>query len=413
MSKLTKTLLDKVELKDKPYFIWCSELAGFGARVFPSGKKTFYVDYYNQAGERKRMSLGAYGKLTVDEARKLARITLGDTLRGDDPLTERQTKRGSLTVSELCDNYFEAAQRGLILGRSGKPKKTSTLDTDAGRIERHIKPLLGKKLVVDLKRSDISKFIRDVTAGKTAYTGASSKLRGKVNVAGGAGTASRTAGLLGGILSYAVSEDIIEHNPAHGVKRPADQKRTRRLDADEFKALGKALASADHMPWQAIVGIKLLALTGCRLSEISKLTWAEVDLDAQSLKLGDTKTGASVRPIGSPVVELLQSIKADQKSGFVLIGVRADGRPYGGLDGAVDRIVKAASLEGVTAHTLRHSFASVAADMNFSDSTIGSILGHAGSGITSRYTHRLDSVLIAAADKIAKEIERQMGTPTN
>lgn len=408
MPKLTKTTLDTAEIKDKAYFVWCSDLPGFGVRVFPTGKKTFYVDYYNQDGQRKRMSIGPFGKLTVEEARKMARITLGDTLRGDDPLLERKTRRGSLTMSELCDNYLIAAQQGLIIGRSGRAKKSSTLETDAGRIERHIKPLLGKKLVIDLKRSDVSKFIRDVTAGKTAYQGKSERLRGKVVVAGGAGTAARTTGLLGGILSYAVSEGIIEHNPAHGVKRPADQKRDRRLMADEFKALGKALSRAEHLPWQAIAGIKLLALTGCRLSEIVNLSWGEVDIEGQCIRLGDSKTGASVRPLGKAAADLLDGIMPEKARGFVFPGIREPEKPYGSLDGAIDRVMKLASLNGVTAHTLRHSFASVAADLNYSDSTIGAILGHAGSGVTSRYTHRLDSVLIEAANKIAAEIQRQM-----
>lgn len=408
MPKLTKTTLDAAEIKDKAYFVWCSDLPGFGVRVFPTGKKTFYVDYYNQDGQRKRMSIGPFGKLTVEEARKMARITLGDTLRGDDPLLERKTRRGSLTMSDLCDDYLKAAQQGLIIGRSGRAKKSSTLETDAGRIERHIKPLLGKKLVIDLKRSDVSKFIRDVTAGKTAYQGKSERLRGKIMVAGGAGTAARTTGLLGGILSYAVSEGIIEHNPAHGVKRPADQKRDRRLMADEFKALGMALSGADHLPWQAIAGIKLLALTGCRLSEIVNLSWGEVDIEGQCIRLGDSKTGASVRPLGKAAADLLDGIMPEKARGFVFPGVREPEKPYGSLDGAIDRVMKLAGLNGVTAHTLRHSFASVAADLNYSDSTIGAILGHAGSGVTSRYTHRLDSVLIEAANKIAAEIEKQM-----
>lgn len=408
MPKLTKTMLDAAELKDKPYFIWCSELQGFGARVFQTGKKSFYIDYYNQTGERKRMSLGQFGKLTVDEARRMARITLGDTLRGDDPLLERQTRRTTITLAELCDNYLKSAQSGLIIGRSGKPKKASTLDTDAGRIERHIKPLLGKKLVVDLKRSDIAKFIRDVTAGKTALQAKSSKLRGLTIVAGGAGTATRTTGLLSGILSYAVSEGIIEHNPAHGVKRPADGKRDRRLTTDEFRALGKVLSESDYMSWQAIVGIKLLIFTGCRLGEIVKLTWGEVAIEEKMLRLGDSKTGASVRPLGKPALDLLVSIKPDCATGYVLHGVREPEKPYGSLDGAIDKVMKSAGVDGVTAHTLRHSFASVAADLDYSDSTIGAILGHSGSSITSRYTHRLDSVLIVAADKIAEEIEGQM-----
>lgn len=192
------------------------------------------------------------------------------------------------------------------------------------------------------------------------------------------------------------------------MKRPADGKRDRRLTSDEFRALGKVLSESDYMPWQAIVGIKLLIFTGCRLGEIVKLTWGEVAIEEKMLRLGDSKTGASVRPLGKPALNLLVSIKPDSATGYVLPGVREPEKPYGSLDGAIDKVMKSAGVDGVTAHTLRHSFASVAADLDFSDSTIGAMLGHSGSGITSRYTHRLDSVLVAAADKIAAEIELQM-----
>ncbi|MCZ2982646.1 hypothetical protein NYY70_20930, partial [Acinetobacter baumannii] len=70
--------------------------------------------------------------------------------------------------------------------------------------------------------------------------------RGKAVVEGGPGTAARTVGLLGGILSYAVSERVITVNPATGVKRPADKKRKRRLTPVEYAALGKALAEAEE-----------------------------------------------------------------------------------------------------------------------------------------------------------------------
>ena len=409
MSKLTKTIVDRAELREKQYTIWDGDLKGFGIFIHPTGTKTYFVDYRAAEGNRRRMTIGRHGSITTEQARKLAIETMGGiVLQREDPLLERRTRRASLTVAELCDNYLIAARNGLIIGRSGKAKKSTTLETDAGRIERHIKPLLGRKLVVDLKRSDIAKFIRDVTAGKTAVKEKSTKLRGVTLVAGGAGTATRTTGLLGGILSYAVSEGIIESNPAHGVSKPAYKKRDRRLNAAEFHSLGEVLLKHDHEPWQAIVGIKLLALTGCRLGEIVKLKWEEVDLEGQALRLGDSKTGASVRPIGKSVVELLKTIQPEQPAGFVLYGVRNPDISYGALDSAVDRLVKSAGLEGVTAHTLRHSFASVAADLNYSDSTIGSIIGHAGSTITSRYTHRLDSVLIAAADKISEEIIKQM-----
>lgn len=408
MPKLTKTILDRAEVREKPYFMWCSELPGFGARVFPSGKRTFYADYYNQDGRRNRMSLGPYGKLTVEEARKLARITLGGVLSGEDPALERRTRRTSMTVSDLCGAYLAAVEKGLVIGKSGRAKKASTLSTDRGRVSRHITPLLGKKLVIDLKASDISRFLRDVTAGKTATVEKTGNLRGKSVVKGGAGTASRTVGLLGGILTYAVSEGIIDTNPARGVKRPADNKMERRLTAKEYRALGKALEAAETEAWQGRAGVWLLALTGARISEIRGLKHTDVDIDGQCIRLGDTKTGASVRPLGESAVDVLKGIERTPGSGYVLPGVRDDQKPYSVIDDVLDRLVAAAGLEDVTAHTLRHSFASVAGDLEYSDSTIGAMIGHVGTTITSRYVHRLDAVLVAAADKVAAEVYRQM-----
>jgi len=409
MPKLTKTILDNADLREKPYFIWCSDLPGFGARVFPTGKKTFYVDYYNQAGQRKRMSIGGMGKLTVDEARKLARINLGDALKGDDPALERKTRRTSLTVSELCTQYIEAAEKGLILGRGGKPKKKTSIDTDRSMCSAHIKPLLGKKLVIDLKRADIVKFIRDVTAGKTAKDiEPSGKLRGRIRVSGGAGSATRTTAALGAILSYAVSEGIIDSNPTYGVKKPVIGKRDRRLRPEEYAAFGKALREAEEKAWQGVAALKLAAFTGCRIGEIENLKWSEVDLTNSLLTLEDSKTGKSVRPLGTPAVALLKSLSNTSNHKFVFPSDRLQDRAYAGIKRFYRGIFKAAGFDDVTPHVLRHSFASVGADLGFSDSTIGAMLGHTGSGITSRYTHRLDSVLIAAADKIAEEVERQM-----
>ncbi len=95
-------------------------------------------------------------------------------------------------------------------------------------------PLLGSKLVIDLSKADINRFLRDVASGKTAKVEKTTKLRGKSVVRGGNGTATRTTGLLGGILTYAVSDSIIDSNPVEGVKKPADKRRQRRLSPDEY-----------------------------------------------------------------------------------------------------------------------------------------------------------------------------------
>lgn len=414
MPKLTKRIVDGATPGEKPYFLWCSELPGFGVRVFPSGKCIYYADYRNSDGARRRMSLGHHGKLTTEQARKEAMKTLGGVLKGEDPVEERVTRRNSLTVMELCDRYISAAEAGLIMGKGRRPKKASTLVSDRGRVERHIKPLLGRKLVRDLKQSDINKFIRDVTAGKTAVVEKTQKKRGKAIVEGGAGTAARTTGLLGGILSYAVSEGAIPFNPARGVRRPADGRRERRLNTHEYRQLGKALRAAmkEMETEQIIQGVQLLALTGCRLGEIEFLKWNEVDSEHSCFRLLDSKEGASVRPIGRAAFGALDKIKKRKDCPFVLPAVRSEGH-FGGMPSGFKRIMKKAKLIDVTPHTLRHSYASVAGDLGYSESTIGALLGHAAGTVTSKYVHHLDSVLIAAADRVARTIWDFMVKDTN
>jgi integrase len=408
MPKLTKRVVDGAELRPTPYFIWDAELPGFGVRVFPSGKRVYYADYRTDSG-RRRMTIGPHGKITTDEARKLAISTMGSVVKGEDPLVERKTRRRSLTVAQLCDRYLEAAEHGLILGKRGGAKKASTLEIDRGRISRHIKPLLGSRLVIDLGRPDINRFMRDVATGKTARKDRSGKNGARVEVTGGTGTASRTVGLLGGILTFAVSEGIIDANPVQGVKKPADKSRDRRLSPDEYRAIGKALVAAvETEAWQSVAGAWLISLSGCRLGEIEKLKRSEVDEPGGGFRLEDSKEGASVRPMGRNVFEALRKLPVDESSPYVLPAARQDAGHFHALPAAWARLTKAAGVTGVTPHTMRHSFASVAGDLGFADSTISALLGHSVGTVTSRYVHRLDSVLVAAADKVASEIFRQM-----
>jgi integrase len=403
MAKLTKTQIDNLKPGDGDYFVWCDALPGFGVRVWPSGRKT-YVAQYRAGARTRRVKIGNHGALTVEEARREAKAILGDVARGEDPQADKLTRRKAITVRELCADYLAAAERGLISGKGGRPKKATTLATDSGRIDRHIVPLLGSRLVIELTAADVAKFIRDVQAGRTAAD-VKTKLRGRAIVEGGPGTAARTAGLLGGILSFAVESGIIDRNPAQGVKRPAGTPRTRRLTPEEYRQLGKALAEAEAEAESAlgIAGIWLLALTGCRLGEVEALKWAEVDFDSQCLRLGDTKTGRSVRPLGRAAIDVLERIDRIPGREYVLPAVRGSGH-FGGMPGVIKRVMARAGLAGVTAHTLRHGFASMAGDIGFNEGTIGAMIGHAAGSVTSRYVHRLDAVLVAAADKTARAV---------
>ncbi|WP_273792124.1 tyrosine-type recombinase/integrase [Brucella anthropi] len=412
MPRLTKTAVDSLPPKDRQYTVWCTDLKGFGVSINPAGTKAYIVDYRTADGARRRMTIGRHGPLTAEEARKLAIKTMGSILQGDDPQLERRTRRKSLTLSGLCDQYTEAAGRGLIIGRAGKPKKKSSIETDKGMIESHIRPLIGNKLVADIKRADIVKFVRDVQSGKTAkQRAASGKLRGTRRISGGNGAATRATATLGALLTYAVSEDIIEANPAFGVKKPAVGRRERRLLPHEYAILGRGLLEASDSPrkaWQGAAVVRLVALTGCRTGEIENLRWTEVNLDDRLLVLDDTKSGKSIRPLGKPALLLLKEIDRTVGSPFVFPAPLASDKGFTGAKKLCYAIFKSAGINDVSPHVLRHSFASVGADLGFSDSTIGAIIGHTGTSMTSRYTHRLDSVLVAAADRIAIEIEKQM-----
>jgi integrase len=177
--------------------------------------------------------------------------------------------------------------------------------------------LLGGRRVRDLTPPDVVRFMRDVTAGKTADD-VKTGFRGRAIVKGGAGTASRTVGLLGGILSFAVSEGVIPMNPVRGVKRPADNRREIRLTADQYQALGNALeeAAANGENSAAILAIRLLALTGCRRGEIERLRWDEVDLPGRCLRLSDSKEGKSLRPLGRDAAILLEKLPSDGRYVF-------------------------------------------------------------------------------------------------
>ena len=405
MPKLSKKVVDAAGPKNKDYVIWDDDLPGFGLRVFRSGKRS-YVLQYRSLGRSRRYTIGLHGVWTPETARLEAKIQLGRIAKGDNPAEERQLDHRAITIKELCNLYSGDMKAGLILGKGGRPKKASTIYTDLGRMNCHILPLIGNRRVKDFTKADANRLLKDVMAGKTKVTRKTGKLRGKSIVRGGAGTASRTIGLLGGIMTYAVEAGIIDINPVHGIKKPKDNVRQRRLSEAEYRILGWMLADAERLDTYETFAmvVRQIALTGCRRSEIIGLKWADVDLESSCLRLSDSKEGASVRPIGLPVVEFLEARGLDADGDYVFPGVRC-AEHYGAIANQWDRIFKDSALGDVTPHVLRHSFASIANDLGFTEITIAALLGHSKGSVTSKYVHTLDATLVMAADTIAGYIQ--------
>jgi integrase len=299
-----------------------------------------------------------------------------------------------------------AAKEGRILTRRRLPKKASTIATDKGRVKRHIAPLLGGLKVSAVTRADVEGFRDDVARGATAAV-IKTGPRGVARVTGGHGTATRTMALLGEIFTYAVKRGFRPENPVHGVETRAYQKRKRRIRAEEFAAIGRAL---DELPtaWPiALAGVRFLALTGWRRGDMLHLRWTELDLPNRTALLTDSKTGESMRPLSEDACAILAALP---HLGTLVFPSSTDPeKPMGGFQTIWRRLAKRAQLPAdVTPHVFRHSFASIAADLGYSEMTIGVLLGHRKGSVTAGYAHHADAVLLAAADAVGGRISNLM-----
>ena len=383
--------------------LWDTEVRGYGVRVLPSGTKTFILQYRNPEGIQRRINIGRYGILTVDQARDQAKLFLASVIKGEDPADETRRARKGMTVAEMCEWYLTEARAGNILGRLNRPIKASSLDMDESRIKTHIIPLLGKRVVAQLSVADVEQMQSDVKNGKTAKARTGGR-GGKAT--GGAGVASRCLGTIQAIIGHAKHKGLLTTHPTQGAKKLASKKRTRRLSVAEIEMLGKAIAYAEqnHENPVALGVLQTLLLTGYRREEAQAMQRAWVSVPGGFVSFPDTKGGAQVRAIGPAALKVVQN-QAEIVGNPYVFPSEAGSGPYTAVSSCLDRVCKLAGISGVTPHTLRHTFGSIAGELGFSELTIRAMLGHASQNVTQDYIH-IDEALNLAVQRTSDEIAR-------
>ncbi len=381
--KITKRTVDRITGDGTDKFYWDNDLPGFGLRVRASGRK-YYVVQFRANGRLRRMTLGRHGAVAPDTARRRAMALISDAKGGKDPAALRDEGRKAATMKVLGQRFLEE-----YVPVHCKP---STAYEYNRSVKFFIDPKIGTRKVEDIQRSDIFKLHHSMR--ETPYQ------------------ANRTLGVLSKMFNLAEIWGLRTDgsNPCLHVKRYKEEKRERFLSADEFNRLGRVLDEIledGSESRSAMVAIRLLMLTGCRLSEIQKLRWEHVDLDAGELRLPDTKTGGRAVPLAPSAVRLLASLPRDDDNPWVIAG-KKPGSHLTDLQHPWRRIRERAKLDDVRIHDLRHSFASRALALGEGLPMIGKLLGHTQVQTTARYAHLARDTVKASAARIGDSIERDL-----
>jgi integrase len=381
--KLTKRVVDALTYQgtgNGACYVWDAEIKGFGVRIFPSGRKAFLVTY--RAGTRKRfLTLGTFGKdLTVDEARKQAKASLGDAVRGVDPAEAREKERQGETIRDLCAIYMD---------RHGNAKKSSR--DDQRRINQHLLPAWGSLKARALTRADVATLHAKI--GKTKPY-----------------EANRTLALLSKLFDLArvwgfVPED--HPNPARDIDRFKEQKRDRWVTPDELPRLVEAINEEPNQ--SARFALWLYLFTGARKSELLQAQWEHLDWTRAELKLPDTKASrVHYIPLSSPALALLHEIPREEDNPFILPG-KLPGTHLVNISKPWGRVRKAAGVEDVRLHDLRRTVGSWLAQAGNSLHLIGRILNHSNQSTTAVYARFGEDSVRAALEQHGAQIMEAAG----
>ncbi len=321
---LTKRFIDKLEIPKEKYGkrYYDSDLSGFGISVYPSGKKTFFIEY-GQRGHLRRMKVGLYGQLTLAQAREIAKEKLADFIRGTDPLDERQETQEATTFTEWVEDYLD---------RMRLRKKHVREDV---RYLTEAKDIWKNRPLSSIGSEEIEKFFlqKKETVSKT--------------------TANRWLASVRACLQDAWRKNKIEHNPAMKIKSFSENPPKRRvLSDDELSRVLKAIDQLTNVHVRA--AFYLLIQTGARKSEVLNAKWEDFDLDERQWVIPSTKAGRpQTMPLPPEIVAMLKNLP---RLGSYVIPGRKEDSPRSDLKRPWKTIQEKADVPDVHIHDIRRTF---------------------------------------------------------
>lgn len=346
------------------------EVTGLRLRVFPR-KAVFYLYYRNKEGRQRMPSLGSYGKLTITQARDIAREVLAKVALGADPSRDVQAVRSAPTVQALYERWRRQHANRHLKPRTRYEQKLLW--------KRIILPELGTRKIPSITSEDVARLIAKHSA------------------------APQQANHVLALLSKAFN--LARHwklhpgpNPTEGVTRAKQNKRRIYLTPETAAKLAEAMAELERKYPLQVALFRLLALTGARKSEL--MTARREWLRGDKLHLPDSKTGAKDIHLPPPAMAIVNKLPI----GFWLFPGARKGKPMHTPYKAWHAVRMKAGMPWLRLHDLRHTYASAALGAGYTLAQIGGLLGHSDPRTTQRYAHLLDDPAREAAKATAETI---------
>ena len=375
-AKITSSAVEKMAAGTT---IGDTDLDGFFVRR-QKDSRVYFVRKHAR-GQRHFVTIGKHGaEFTPSKARAEALAIVAALRKGLDPAQERTRLRGMPTVAEYADEFLRDNIAGV---------KASSLSNYESLYRNHVKSTLGRFKLNTLTTADVAAVHRKLNNTPRA--------------------ANHVVAFIGSLYKQARLQKFVPHdfNPCAGIRQFKTEARERLLSREELRRLGEVLDQADASGLagpSAVAAIKLLIVTGRRRNEILTLKWSDIDFERKHMRLTDSKTGAKVFNLSPVALQVLADIPRLEVNPYVIAGEKP-GRNLINLQKPWSRIRKAAGIEDVRIHDLRHTFASYLASRGHSLLEIGKLLGHSQAQATERYAHLIKNPLIEANDNIGDELQ--------